>query len=198
MKVFTEKEAENFLEKNSFEVAKSIFVKDEKSIWNAVKEIKFPLVAKASGKKIIHKKKLGGVFTNIENEKDLLKAFAKLKKIKGCEEILLQESLRGTELFFGIKKTPEFAHVLVFGKGGSNVEEEKDVTFRICPVEKKDIQEMISETKISKKINKKEKTTSEKTLIKLCKLAEKYKDISELDINPLMNGKIADARIVFE
>lgn len=196
MKILAEKEAEKFLRENAFDVVDGIFVKNKTSL--AKLKIKFPLVAKASGKKIIHKKKLGGVVTNIKNSKSLLKAFDKLKKIKGCEEVLLQEFLKGNEFFFGIKKTPEFSHVIVFGKGGSDVEKEKDVAFRVCPVEKKDIEEMISNTKVSDSMSSDEKSSSIKILNQLCRLAEKYPKISELDINPMLNKKIADARIVFE
>lgn len=196
MKVFTEKEAEEFLRENAFDVAEGIFVKSEDSLEKL--KIKFPLVAKASGKNIIHKKKLGGVFTNIKNSKSLFEAFDQLKKIKGCEEVLLQETLKGNELFFGIKKTPEFSHVIVFGKGGTDVEKEKDVSFRICPAEKKDIKEMISGTKVSSSMSDEEKSFAQKTLANLCRLAKKYPKISELDINPMLNKKIADARIVFE
>ena len=196
MKIFTEKEAESFLYKCGFEVAQGVFAKEISDI-DCV-DFRFPVVAKASGKKIIHKKKLNGVVIGINNFENLKKYFLKLKKIQGCEEVLVQEQLIGNEIFFGIKKTPEFMHVVIFGKGGSNVEKDEDVSFRVCPVKNKDVVEMINEVNFSKNLSKKEKLFCVKILKKLCKLVKKYSDISELDINPMINGKIVDARMVFE
>jgi acyl-CoA synthetase (NDP forming) len=40
--------------------------------------------------------------------------------------------------YFGIKKTPEFGHVLIFGDGGTDVEKKKDVSIRAVPIKKED------------------------------------------------------------
>jgi len=91
----------------------------------------------------------------------------------------------------------------MFGKGGVDVEKEKDITFRIPPINNEEAEAMIAETKvyneIKNKINLKELKTN---LIKLSKLAEKRKNIQELDINPIIINKdkavIVDARLVLE
>ena len=92
----------------------------------------------------------------------------------------------------------------MFGKGGSNVEKEKDVSFRILPINKKEASELIKDTKvyktiIEKKLNQKKINES---LIKMSNLAKKYPNLIELDINPLIVNKeqsnVIDARIIFE
>lgn len=198
MKIFTEKEAENFLKKNDFEIFKGIYFRHENELKKVLENFKFPVVIKISGKKIIHKKRLGGVVVGVSGFERAKYIFKKFIQIKDVEEVLIQEQINGKEFFLGIKKTPEFEHVLIFGKGGTDVEEKKEVVFRVCSVlEKKDIKKMFKELKIKKN------SCLEKNIFKLCELIKKFPEILELDINPFILqkngfGKIADARIVWE
>ena len=110
----------------------------------------------------------------------------------------------GEETIVGLKKTPEFGHAIMFGKGGSKVEEEKDVAFRILPASSKEIDEMIKDTQFHKILE--ERQVNMKILKRVIKqvvnLAKKYPKIIELDLNPLFvtskEAKIADARIITE
>jgi len=202
-KIFTEKKAEDFLKKEGFNVIKRGYIKKNEKTLKFEKEIKkinFPLVMKVSGEKIIHKNIIGGVKKNIKNYKQALKAFKKLIKIKNCEGVILQKQIYGKEFLLGIKKTPEFNHIIAFGKGGADVEKLKKVSFRVCPINKKEAEELIKEIRTSK-LNEKEKILIVKNLIQLCKLIKKYPKISELDINPLIVKKdkalVVDARIIW-
>lgn len=204
MKVFAEKETENFLEKEGFKIVKRTCIKKnekESQLKEEIKKIGFPLVMKVSGKKIIHKNIIGGVKKDIVNYKQALKAFKNLIKIKNCEGIILQKQIQGKEFLLGIKKTPEFGHVIAFGRGGIYTEKFRDVSFRVCPFDRMEAEKMIKEIKVAKKLNKKEIFPLIKNLIKLCELAKKYSGINELDINPLIVKKdkaiIVDARVFF-
>lgn len=200
MRQLTEKEAESFLEKNKFQVVKRAFVKNKKDISKI--KIPFPWVMKISSSKIMHKAKLGGVILNIESIEQAEQSYSQLSKIQFFEEAIIQETIRGKEIVLGIKKTPEFAHVIMFGKGGTSVEKERDVSFRILPLEKKDTNEIIKETKISQDLTKKETKNIQNIIKKIQLLIKKYPKIQELDINPLLvNEKraiVADARLVLE
>ncbi len=202
MKIFTEKEAENFLEKQNFQIIDRIYIKKKTEINKAINKIGFPFVMKVSGKTIIHKNKVKGIILNIKDYKESIKSFDKLKKIKGFEGIIIQKQIKGKEFLLGIKKTPEFEHVIGFGAGGIHTEELKDVSFRIYPFDKKDAKEMIKEVKASKILTQKNINKIIKILIKLNKLVKQYPRIKELDINPLIinekNAIIVDARIVWE
>ena len=156
MKYFAEKESENFLVKGGFKIIGGVFVKREKDLEKV--DFKFPWVMKVSGKKIIHKKKIKGVFLNVYNLKKGKEIFRKLLKIKNSEGVLVQEQFKGKEFLLGIKKTPEFGHVVVFGGGGSFVEEKADVVFRVLDIlTKEDVYEMILETRVGKELNNFEK-----------------------------------------
>ena len=117
---------------------------------------------------------------------------------------MIQETAMGEEIILGIKKTPEFDHVIMFGKGGTNVENEKDISFRVLPVTKKDVNEMLKEVKFYKILEEKQVDTKAivELIIKLGTLVKKYPFLSELDLNPVFisskGSKLVDARIVFE
>jgi acyl-CoA synthetase (NDP forming) len=123
------------------------------------------------------------------------------KKIDG---VLIQKMARkGVELIVGGKKDPQFGHMIVVGIGGIYVEIFRDISARICPVEEKDVEEMISELKShpllegargKRPINKKALTD---LVIKTSQFMIK-EDIKEMDLNPVVvdeNGfDIVDAR----
>ena len=202
MKIFAEKEAEDFLKKY-VPVTKSDIVKNK--LW------KPPFVLKLISKKALHKSDVGGVKiikSKEDGEKALieLNSIAKKKKLSPYS-IIIQEYLEGTELIVGIKKDDVFGHAIMLGTGGTLVELIKDVSFRVCPITEKDAQDMIDELKLkqllygfrgSKKVNI---NSLKKILVKISLLPEKLK-ISEMDINPLIinekEAKVADARIVFD
>jgi succinyl-CoA synthetase beta subunit len=200
--IYNEKRAKELLKKEGFEVLSSFYISDISKIKKIIKSLKFPLAVKISGKKIIHKNRVNGVVLDLNSYEEVLNAFKKMKKIKNFEGIVIQKYVQGKEIFLGIKNTPEFGHVVSIGSGGIDVEEIKDVNFRISPLNKEDAEEMLKEVKISKNLNKEEKNLVLKNLLKLNFLIKKYPKISELDINPLIVNdnfcKIIDSKIIFE
>jgi len=211
MKVFTEVEAEKLISKY-LPVSKSKLVKNIKEAINSTKKIKYPVALKIISKDALHKSDIGGVIF-VYNEKELIKGFEKLEKISKkhklkLDGIMVQEYFQGKQLVIGIKKDPSFGHAIMFGLGGVLVEVLKDVSFRICPITEKDAQEMIDELKAKQILYgfRGDKGVDikllKKILVKASKIPLKHKDITELDINPLIMtdkiGKVVDARIVFQ
>ena len=199
MRLLLERQAENLLEKEGFNVNNREYIKSRKEIEKI--KLKYPLAMKVISKKAIHKAKVGGVVLNIKNKKEAEKNFDKLREIKGFEGVNVQEMTKGKFMILGLKKTEEFGLVMMFGEGGIEVEEKRDISFRVCPVNEKDADEMIKEIKFYKKIKKKANLKLIKmNLLKLSKFAEKHPKINELDINPLIVNKddavIVDARAV--
>ena len=202
MKIFAEREAENFLKKQGFDIIDGFFVSSVTGLKKALKEISLPCVMKVSGPRIVHKGGGKGVKTKIKTYSEALHEMKNFKRFKGATGVMVQKRFFGKEFLLGIKKTPEFDHVLVFGAGGSNVEQKKDVVFRSCDLDKRELRKMIKETKIGKRLPKRTADILCGNMLKLCDLVQKYPKISELDINPFNTskgvGKIIDARIVFE
>jgi acyl-CoA synthetase (NDP forming) len=194
MEIMSEREAEDFLEKNGFDVVNRVWLSKEYELKEAVEKLGFPLVMKVSGSKILHKNRVGGIRTKIENYDQAIIAFNELMKIKDAEGAMLQKQISGREFLLGVKNTPEFGQVIAFGLGGTKVEEMKKVAFRVAPFDKNEAKELIKEV-----VNDSEEDI-ENNLLRLCKLLKKYPNITELDINPLMVNQdaiVADARISF-
>ncbi len=183
-------------------IPKQYFVKTEKEFEKVIKKFSFPVVLKAIGKEIIHKTEMKAV-SIVNNEEEAVKEFKRLKKIKCCKEVLVQEYLKGIETIVGIKFDETFGHLIVFGLGGIFVEVIKDYSVRVCPIDEKEAMEMIEELKAKKIFEgfrgiKMDKEKIAEILSKISKMAVN-KGIKEMDINPLIcneNGCYAvDVRI---
>ena len=170
---------------------------------NNVNKLKVPCVLKAISPDIVHKTEKNAVQI-IHCEKDLSKAYDYLSKLG---KVMYQPLVDGRELIIGIKNDKTFGPVLMFGLGGIYTEVFKDISFRVCPIEDKDAEEMISEIKSSKALGKFRGKPAikfnllKKTLVRVSKLAMK-EQIEELDINPFIinnkKGYAVDARIVLK
>ena len=194
-----------FNEAKTFQEAKKI-----------AKNIGYPLVLKISSDTISHKTDVNGVITNIQNEKELKKEWQNLflnlekNKIKNqINSIVVMEQVKasGRELVAGIASKEEAGKLAMFGIGGIFIETLKEVAFRPCPLKLSDAEDLVLSTKAKdlmgsvrgyKPANLEEMAS---ILLKLSQLVESFKDIAEVDANPIMidkNGNIAlvDARIV--
>ncbi|MDD3292971.1 MAG: acetate--CoA ligase family protein, partial [Candidatus Pacebacteria bacterium] len=99
----------------------------------------------------------------------------------------------------------QFGPVLIFGMGGIYTELYKDISLRIAPVTKKEIIEMMKETKAYELVKgfRGEGINEEKLInliIKLSSLSLKERRIKSIDFNPIIGNKkevlIVDFKIV--
>jgi len=166
--------------------------------------VEYPIVLKVFSEKIIHKTEKGGVILDLKNREEAIKAFKKLKKIS--KDVLMQPMVsQNQEVIVGMKKDPQFGPVVMFGLGGIFVEVMDDVSFRVCPVSKKDALEMIKELKSYKVLTglRGKKPVSINAvvdiIVKLSELGLKEK-VEEIDLNPVMvNNKgafVVDVRVM--
>jgi len=181
-------------------------------------KIGFPVVMKIVSDDIVHKFDIGGVRLNIISGEDAGNAFRFIMenvkhsvpeaRIKG---IYVQKMIRnGEEVILGVKKDHLFGPVIMFGLGGIFVEVFKDVSFRIAPVFRDSITDMIRETKSypilagARGRTAKDISAIEECIQKIAQMAIDFPQISELDINPLIvldegNGcYVADTKIMLE
>ena len=173
------------LKKYDVGFVESCIIKDEKDFDG----INYPVVLKVFSKEIVHKSDVGGVIVGIKNKKEAIDAYKKLKKIS--RKILIQEMASGKEIIIGMKRDSQFGPVIMFGLGGTFVEIIKDISFRVCPVAKKDAIEMIKEIKSYKILEgfRGDDSVDIKGLadliVKISKLSLK-EDIKEIDLNPVI------------
>lgn len=165
----------------------------------------FPYVLKLSSS-LVHKTESKAVYTDIYTKDALIDAIEKLQevlkkeKVKG--KVIIQKQIKGIELFIGINNDAQFGKVIVFGKGGIYTELEDDTAIRLLPISKKEIEEMIYCTKVSKYFSARGKNYPVSKLVslieKVCELS-KDKHLQELDLNPVILTEkeiyIVDARV---
>ncbi len=205
MKILVEREAEDFLEKNGFRVAKRKYAKNLKEAVEFADKIGYPVVMKIYGKSILHKTEVNGVRVDLRGKDEVIEAFNEMQKVKGFNGVMVQEYLKGEYVLIGLNKDETFGHVAALGTGGIYTEMLNDVSLRVCPLTRKDADDMIEEVKIFKMIKSRGKKVNIKAvknaIMRISRLSEKYKNIKELDVNPLIvnskDAKVADARIIF-
>lgn len=192
------------LSKLNISTAKFVVCDSLKRAERAVKEFGFPVVLKLISKDAVHKTEKGGV--------KLCHSLADVResasKYLDSGKVLVQEYVEGVEFFIGIKKDPAFGPVLLAGVGGIFVEVFKDVSFRVCPIDKRDAEEMLSELKGKALLDgiRGKKPVNKKALIdamaKLSALPQSMPNLVELDVNPIIINdkelKAVDARFVLE
>jgi acetyltransferase len=194
----------NLLKKYGIKVAETKVVNSLEETYEFAKNRK--IVLKLYSEKATHKAKLGLVKVDLSKEeiKEAFNYFRKIGKKFEPYEIIAQEMLKpGKEIIIGANEDPQFGKFVIVGLGGSYVEVFKDISSRLCPINKKEAREMIEEIK-AKDILFKDERIKEKMaglVAKVSKIVEK-ENIKELDINPVMvyenSYKVVDVRIMLE
>ncbi|HEY1115540.1 MAG TPA: acetate--CoA ligase family protein [Chitinophagaceae bacterium] len=163
----------------------------------------FPVVMKVSGP--VHKSDIGGVVIGVQSEEEVAEHFNRLMALEGADGVLLQQQLKGTEVYIGAKAEDAFGHQVVVGLGGIFVEVFKDISAGLVPVGREEALSMIRHLQsypIIKGVRGREGVSEEliaEALMKVSALIEAAPEIAEMDINPLMGTPrslvAVDARI---
>jgi acetyltransferase len=172
----------------------------------AVKEAEnmgFPVVMKVVGP--LHKSDIGGVALDVSNDKTIAEEFDRMMAIPNTTGILIQQQLKGTEIFIGAKKEEKFGHMVLCGLGGIFVEALRDVSQAMAPVQKEEARKMIQSLKgygIIQGTRGQEGVNEEAfadAIARISALVNAAPEITEMDLNPLLgNAKeviAVDARI---
>jgi hypothetical protein len=199
----------NFLDSIEFLKKNNVKVLEYKIIYNKEKleELDdFPYVLKLSSN-LLHKTEEKAVITDLYSKESLISAYAHLlsilKKHKLEGKIILQKQVKGLELIVGINKDEQFGKIILFGQGGIYTEVLDDTAIRILPIGKKEIEEMIFSTRISKLFFARGVIYDTKKIIDLIENISRISSkVQELDLNPVIFTKegvyIVDARVKLE
>lgn len=193
-KTLTEHECAKVLQEFGIPFCQGSVMKNMEEALEWAKSIGYPVVLKIHSQDILHKSETGGVFVDLKNEHELREAWQKIVKNFGQpSEILVQEYVPpGVELIIGGKRDPTFGPTVLLGIGGVFTEVLKDISLRICPLDRKEALEMIQELKgypILKGYRGKagcDIETIGNVLLNVSHLLLSNSRIEELDINPLI------------
>lgn len=178
-------------------------VKSEEEAIEKVGFMGYPVALKVEG--IAHKTEVHGVILNIHTEESLIKHYRQLMDIENATGVLMQEMVRGNELFIGAKFEEKFGHLVLVGIGGVFLELLKDVNVGLSPLNHEEVRNMVRGLKGYKIIEgyRGKPGVDEEALIdivlQVCALLDAAPEIKEMDINPIIGYgedlKATDVRI---
>jgi len=195
------------LEWSGIQTGKIYHATSDRDLEEVVRQEGFPLVAKIASDKITHKTEMKGVITGITVMEELESAFGTLELIggkgSGC---YVQREYSGHELIVGAKKDTTFGTVVLVGIGGVYAELVREIIQFIYPFTYNQFLFKLKDSKLNT-LTKEFRSITPIDPKKLYDIAmrigilfERYKQISEIDINPLIaSGDVmtaVDGRII--
>lgn len=115
------------------------------------KALRSPYVLKAISPQIVHKSDVGAVRVGLRDARELAQALGEMAASLAAKALQVRHWLveemapPGVECVIGGVIDPEFGPMVMAGLGGVFVEVMRDVSFRICPIGRRDALEMIGE-----------------------------------------------------
>jgi len=202
-----EPDAKAILKLAGISVPKSHWAKDIKEACEFAAKIGYPIVAKIVSPQVVHKSDVRGVIVGIDSESALAEQFVRLSKMKGFAGIVIEEIIEGLELIVGAKIDYQFGPVILLGLGGTGVEIYHDVTIRMSPLSRRDVELMVKKLKASKLLEgyrgKPPVNMQElfRMLLSFSDLVSELADeIESIDLNPVFCSQehciVGDARIL--
>lgn len=182
---------------------------------DAADEIGYPVALKIISEDVLHKSDLGCVKLGLNTQDEVGAAFdavvSNVRKFKADARIfgvLVSEMAveEGVEVIIGGLRDPTFGPTVMFGLGGVFVETLDDVTFRVCPIDWADADEMIHEIRgfslLSRDRGRKrmDLDSISAALLTVSRVLIENPLIAQLDLNPIkvfQTGlNVLDARII--
>ncbi len=177
-------------------------------------EIGYPVIAKVSSPEILHKTDIGGVRTNLKNERDVKEAYdeilrncGKAMPSAGIRGILIQQFLPiGSEFIIGGIRDANFGPLVMVGLGGIYTELFRDTCFSLAPVSEEKAYEMLSSLqswRLLLGMRGKGALDIESlagAIVNVSAMMHDCPNISEIDLNPVLVSKdriiVADAKVM--
>jgi acetyltransferase len=189
--VLTETDAKALLAEYGVDVPDEVLATASADIARA-EAVGFPAVAKLVAPDLPHRDRVGGVRTDIEDRDALETAYRDLFDL--AEEldvdptgVSVQEQVPGTtELALGLHVDPDFGPVCMLGRGGVDIEETRDVTFRTIPVAPEQAASMLGEFDLPTALDPGQREAVADAVVSLSDLYLENPWIREADVNPLL------------
>jgi acetyltransferase len=213
--LLTEAEAKQVLAAYDIPVTPALPALTADEAVTAAQRLGYPVVLKLLSKTITHKSDVGGVQLNLVDEAAVREAFAAIRAslerrglAAGFEGVTVQPMIRdrGQELIVGSSVDAQFGPVILFGAGGTLVEVLKDRALGLPPLNRTLARRLMERTVIFEALKGMRGQSAvafgrlETVLVRFSQLVVDYREIVEIDVNPLLatpDGVLAlDARMV--
>jgi acetyltransferase len=194
------------LEAVGITIAPTRVVLNQEGALAAARSVGLPVVLKGAGPQLLHKTESQAVFTNLQREEDVLRAFHALDRRPDVQQILVQPMVTdGAEMFIGASFDPLFGHLVMCGSGGTMLELMRDTAARLAPVTDRGAFEMLEEIRGRALLQgfrgatPKDEAAFRETVLRTSALLALCPEIEELDLNPVIvtatGAFVVDARI---
>ena len=175
------------------------FAQNLKQAITIANSIGYPVALKIISPHIVHKTDIGGVALNIKSDYELENAYDTM--MRNAAMLMPQARVYGVEVqkmvppgkevIVGVHRDLQFGPLIMFGLGGIYVNLIKDVSFRLAPLSRRKAYEMIMETKAYTLLRgfrgeiPFDVESVVDVLLRVSRLVMDFREIVELDINPL-------------
>jgi acetyltransferase len=166
-----------------------------------------PVVMKADAPGVAHKSAAGIVAVGVAGAEAVRETFVRLvarAESNGtpARGVLVEATASGVEVICGMRHDPVFGPVVLLGVGGTLTEVLKDVSVRLVPPSKEDLDEMLGECAVGRLLARAGGDPSGllATVAGLARLATDHPEVREVDVNPIFVSEVgtaaADALVV--
>jgi acyl-CoA synthetase (NDP forming) len=169
------------------------------------------LALKLVSSRLLHKSEAGGVQLDVAPDEaaDAYRVLAERAAALGIApaHVLVTAMIGGgLECVVGAFRDPQFGPVVMFGRGGVDVEAVGDVAFRLAPVDAAEARAMTAEIRAHRLLGAvrgrpaRDVDAAVDVLVRLSELMADIDALAELDVNPLFllerGAAVADARAI--
>lgn len=193
-------EGTRLMEAAGISMPKSRVVRSLEQAVATAEEFGYPVVMKIVSRDILHKSDAGGVALDLDDKGEVLDAYQAImhnarryKADARIDGIEVAEMIQpGLETIIGARIDSSFGPTLMFGLGGIYVEVMKDVAFRALPLSRPETAAMLKDIKSYPLLlgvrgeSAREIEGVINTLVTLGTLLQTCKEISDIEINPLV------------
>ncbi len=200
--MLNEHTAKSILNAYGVHTPKSVTFDKSADVANVCIDLRFPLVAKATG--LAHKSEHNAVVLNISSFSELEEACAKLPSRTILVEEMITDAI--TEILIGVTHDPAHGFVMTFAAGGTLTEIFADSVSVLVPTSESEIKTSLNRLKIHKILNgfRNQPAVNIDAIVATALALQTYiidncNSVSEIEINPLIctrgNAVAADALI---
>jgi acyl-CoA synthetase (NDP forming) len=194
-------EAVSLLKKYRIPAVDAVSAPSAREAASLAKEFGVPVVLKIASPDVAHKSDVGGVYLNLEKQKDVRDAFDSIvanvrKKVPKAviEGVTVSPMAKpgGLEVILGVVRDAQYGHALMFGLGGIFTEIYRDVQFCLLPAGEEEFRRMLRSVRGYPLLEgvRGQKPKDMKALIAVMKavstLISNHPEIDQIDMNPVL------------
>jgi acetyltransferase len=192
--VMDERDSKNLLRDLGLQAVPEFLAEDLSGVLAASREFGYPVVLKGRAPGLVHKTEAGLVRLDLHTPEQLQTAFREMADGPHPPvSYLVQPQLKGdVELIAGVVRDPQFGPAVMLGLGGVRAEVYRDVVFRLAPVTRRDVEQMVAKLRGRALLEGFRGATPVNRdlladwLMRLGELACRVDAVQEIDVNPLL------------